>query len=279
MNSPLALLVAAALASSAAAQTVVDADAALRAAVSQAKTAAAALRVVKAAPASAVKPASSCADAKELETSFDLTLNGRDYRYTYAGCREEERNDYLPPYTERGYRGPDGTGMTIVTNEGEDASQVLLSDGGLWVGDFARVSNASLTSGDSVALPAEGFMGALKTKTTVASLRDASKPLYLQLKTCEAADWSKEATSAPVRSGGKPEMGWNRGGPSLVLLTKTAAYYYHEDCDICAEITKCELASGALSSVERGHSADCADLTKFRSEPGVVYDSCVPGIR
>lgn len=279
MNAPLALLLAAACAAPAAAQTLADADAAMRKAMEQSRGSAVALRVIKTANRPAVKPSSSCPDAKELETSFDLTLNRKEYRYEYAGCREEGRNDYLPGYTERSYRGPEGTGVTIVTEDGASVSEVLLSDAGFWIGDFKGLANAALTSGSEVNLPRSGFMAALNAKAAGATLRDASKPLYPQLKTCEAADWSRAAASAPGRSGGKPEMGFNRGGPSLVLLTKTAAYYYHEDCDICAEITRCELKTGALSSVVAAHSADCADLTKYRSEPGVVYDACVPGIR
>jgi hypothetical protein len=106
-----------------------------------------------------------------------------------------------------------------------------------------------------------------------AVLRNAAKPLYPQLKACESADWSKTGTSAPSRDGGKPALGWDgRSGPSLVLLTKTAAFYYHEDCDICAEVTRCELSTGALSSAKAAHSVDCADMKAFTKD--AVYDAC-----
>lgn len=103
----------------------------------------------------------------------------------------------------------------------------------------------------------------------------APKSVFPELKACESADWSKTGTSSPVRTEGAPATGWEgRMGPSLVLLTKTAAYYYHEDCDICAEITRCELSTGALSSHAIAHMLDCRDLAKPRSEPGVAFDAC-----
>jgi len=38
-----------------------------------------------------------------------------------------------------------------------------------------------------------------------------------------------------------------------VLLTATDAYYYHEPCDICADVTKCALQSGALRTTIAAH--------------------------
>jgi acyl-coenzyme A thioesterase PaaI-like protein len=110
-----------------------------------------------------------------------------------------------------------------------------------------------------------------------AAVKAQPKQMFPQLMSCEAADWSKAAVSAPVRTEGKVDLGWIRGGTSLVLLTKTAAYYYHEDCDICAEVTKCELATGRLSSAVVAHSVDCADMKPYSKD--VVYDSCADGGR
>jgi hypothetical protein len=264
----LAVAFAALAAGSSAAQVAVEPEAALNAALSEARAAVA---------ASPAKPITSCPDAKELETPFELTVTYADGRkplalsFEYAGCEEVGRNDYLPPYTERSYKGADGYGLTIVTNDGEAGSDVLVSKGKDWVGRFGYQANAALVSGNPIAA------GELGGK---AALRDSAKPLYPQLKTCETADWSKASGSgAPTRSGGKPDMGFGRGGPSLVLLTKTAAFYYHEDCDICAEVTKCELATGKLTSTIAAHSVECADLSKVRSEPGAVYDACAEGRR
>ena len=233
--------------------------------------------------ASAAKPIPSCADAKELETPFSLAITYADGRpplelsFEYAGCDEVGRNDYLPPYTERSYKGADGYGLTIVTNDGAAQSDVLASKGKDWIGQFGSIANETLVSGDPIGAGDVSIKEGAAERKGKAVLRDAAKPLYPQLKKCESADWSKAAVGAPSRDGGKPASGWEgRMGPSLVLLTKTAAFYYHEDCDICAEITKCELSSGALSSVVVAHSADCADLKKYRSEPGIVFDACTP---
>jgi len=129
--------------------------------------------------------------------------------------------------------------------------------------------------GSSAAFAVEPDALGAAVEAAQAAVAAAPKPLYPQVMICEAADWSKaSAVGAPVRSEGKPDMGFTRGGPSLVLLTKTAAYYYHEDCDICAELTKCDLATGKLTSAIAAHMVGCSDMKTYRSEPGVVYDSC-----
>ena len=273
MKSPKTILIAAAFAALAAGSSAAQ-TADLSAALDEARAAVA---------ASPAKPIPSCSDAKELETPFELTIAFADGRkplelsFEYAGCEEEGRNDYLPPYTTRSYKGADGYGLTIVTNEGEAQSDVLASKGKDWIGQFGTISNETLLSGNPIAAGEVAVKDAAAERKGKAVLRDAAKPLYPRLKKCEAADWSKAAVGAPAREGGKPASGWEgRMGPSLVLLTKTAAFYYHEDCDICAEITKCELSSGALSSVVVAHSADCSDLKKYRSEPGIVFDACTP---
>lgn len=272
MKSKNSLLLAAALvALSAGFSAATPQDLALDKAVEQAREA------LAASPAKAPK---SCEDAQELETPLELTVTYPDgslplvLRFEYAGCEWTPRNDYLPPYTERSYRADDGYWLTIVTDDGRDASEVLLSKGKKWAGNFGGLSNAAIVSGDPVRVQLTDHED-YKMKLGVASLRNAAKPLYPELKACESADWSlASGVGAPVREGGKPDMGFTRGGPSLVLLTKTAAYYYHEDCDICAELTKCELATGKLSSVIAAHMVGCSDMSAVRSEPGVVYDAC-----
>ncbi len=59
---------------------------------------------------------------------------------------------------------------------------------------------------------------------------------------------------------------------ALVLQTKKEAFYYYEDCDICAEIDKCDLKTGVVSRVVAAHSADCSDIAKFSA--GAVYNAC-----
>jgi hypothetical protein len=145
------------------------------------------------------------------------------------------------------------------------------------------VAFAAFSAGTSFAqsaLEPEAALNAALSDARAAVAASSAKPVYPQLLKCEAADWSKASGSgAPARSGGKPETGFGRGGPSLVLLTKTSAFYYHEDCDICAEITKCELGTGALSSVAVAHVLDCSDIKSYRSEPGIVFDACADGQR
>jgi hypothetical protein len=220
----------------------------------------------------------SCDDSKELETPFEFTLaptNGGakiELRYEYAGCESYPRNDYLPPYTQRYYNAKDGYGMVVVVNEGASAAEVLFSKGQDWVGTLDAFTVSQLASGDPLTADLKDHEKWNKIDGR-ATLRDAAKPLYPELKNCETADWSKDAASAPLRTEGKPALGWEgRSGPSLVLLTKTAAFYYHEDCDICAEVTRCELSSGALTSVVRAHSADCSDLKSFSKD--AVYTAC-----
>ena len=266
MKSQSTILFAAAFAACSAgassAQTAAGPETALSAAIEEARAAVA---------ASPAKPISSCPDAVELETPFELTVafaDGRkplELRFEYAGCEQEGRNDYLPPYTERSYKGADGYGLTIVTNDGEPRSDVLVSKGRDWVGQFGTIENEALLSGNPLAA------GEVSKRKAV--LRDSAKPLYPQLKTCEAADWTREAAGAPRRGvSAKPETGYGVPGPSLVLLTKTAAYYYHEDCEICAEVTKCELATGRLSSTIHAHSVNCGDMRPYAKD--AVYDAC-----
>lgn len=59
---------------------------------------------------------------------------------------------------------------------------------------------------------------------------------------------------------------------SLVLQTSKEAYYYYEDCDICAEIDKCDLKTGAVKRVVAAHSAGCSDIAPFAA--GAVYNAC-----
>jgi hypothetical protein len=278
----LLVLAAALLARTAVAQVELSAAYEAAKAATPAKSVKTAAQAPVAAAAKSVP--SSCEDAKELETPLEFTLkyadgrNPLELRFEYAGCDWAPRNDYLPPYTEREYKAKDGYGLTIVTDEGKSASEVLFSKDAKWVGNFGAYDNAAIVSGDPVVVNAADHEDSNKILGK-ATVRNAAKPLYPQLQGCEAADWSKaSATGAPARTNGKPATGYDnyRGAPTLVLLTKTAAFYYHEDCDICAEVTRCDLTTHALTSAAVGHSVDCTDMKKYRSEPGVVYDSCTP---
>ena len=199
-----------------------------------------------------------CSEAKELETRFELkvTFPGGaqplDISFTYSGCREEGRNDYLPPYTDRGYEGRDGYALTIVTEEGESKSEVLLSHDKEWF-RFGKIANASLVSGDLLTV------GKLLTGT--ATLRGVPRELsekFPQLKACDA-EASKLFTYY--------------GAGRLMLLTDAGAYYYHEDCDICAAIDVCDLKTHAMKNIVSAHSAGCSDLAPYRKGT-IFFDSC-----
>jgi hypothetical protein len=240
------------------------------------------------APAAAARKLDSCSDAKELETSFEMTVsfaNGypsREMHFQYAGCAEEGRNDYLPPYTERYYKASDkdsaGYGLTIVTNDGASESEVLLSRGKDWAGRFGAISNVGLLTGDAQIAGGVTVQEAWGPVAGKATIRNSAKPQYAQLQACEAGDWSKSGTDAPKRDAyNKPATGWDgRGGASLVLLTKTAAFYYYESCDICADIARCELSTGKVTQYAAAHSLDCGDLKAPRSQPDLVFDACAP---
>ncbi|MFI5344860.1 MAG: hypothetical protein ACHQ51_00650 [Elusimicrobiota bacterium] len=253
----------------------------------QAGAKASAAKIVKTGTAGTrVAPATpnSCADAQELETSFEVTVsfaNGtpaRELEFRYAGCSEEGRNDYLPPYTERLYKGADGYELVVITNDAADESEVLLSKGKDWVGRFGAISNVGLAGGDPQIAGGVTVQESWGTVAGKATIRNSAKPQYAQLQACEAGDWSKTGTSAPARdAANKPATGWDgRGGPSLVLLTKSAAYYYYESCDICADIARCELTTGKVTEFAAAHSLGCGDLKTPRSQPDIVFDACAP---
>ncbi|MCX5792924.1 MAG: hypothetical protein NTY45_12030 [Elusimicrobia bacterium] len=83
----------------------------------------------------------------------------------------------------------------------------------------------------------------------------------------------RDAKGQPLR--GFEKSYYTEYGPmlvALVLQTSKEAYYYYEDCDICAEIDKCDLKTGAISRVVAAHSAGCQDIAPFAA--GAVYNAC-----
>ena len=89
---------------------------------------------------------------------------------------------------------------------------------------------------------------------------------------CEAS--LKKAFGASVRDfKGGLIKGFSREGMSLVLLTTTDAFFYHEDCDICAAVERCSLKDGSLSTFKTAHSVDCRDLAPFLKKD-VAYSAC-----
>ena len=109
----------------------------------------------------------------------------------------------------------------------------------------------------------------LKTLSCTPAQIDAA---YADLPRCEAS--IKKAFGVDVRDfKGSLSKGFNREGVSLVLLTTTDAYFYHEDCDICAAVERCSLKDGSLSSFKTAHSVDCGDLAPLLKK-NVAYSAC-----
>lgn len=69
-----------------------------------------------------------------------------------------------------------------------------------------------------------------------------------------------------VKKGFSPDLG-------LVLLTATDAYFYHEDCDICAAVERCSLKDGSISNFKTAHSVGCDDLAPLLKKD-VAYSAC-----
>jgi hypothetical protein len=263
MKSPAPLLAVAALAVAAPSfgQTL-NSDAQFAAAAAEARAA-----------VPAAKAPSSCPDAKELETEFDLRVTfpgGKTPLYVhfaFSKCDAEPRNDYLPPYTERDYIAMGPYGLTIVTDDGADSSEVLLSKGKDWVGRFGKQANAALVSGEAVAageVEVDGVKGS--------AVLSATDGVFPQTRACDAgikklAGYSPRNVLDKVATGFTP-------GPALVLLTDSEALYYHEDCEICAELDVCDLRTGATRAAVTAHAVSCADLAPYRKESGVVFDAC-----
>lgn len=110
---------------------------------------------------------------------------------------------------------------------------------------------------------------ALKTYSCTPAQVDAA---YVALPVCEAS--IKKAFGVDVRDAqGVITKGFNRDGMSLVLLTTTDAFFYHEDCDICAAVERCSLKDGSISNYKSAHSVDCGDLAPFLAK-NIAYSAC-----
>jgi len=107
-----------------------------------------------------------------------------------------------------------------------------------------------------------------KTTTCTPAQIDAA---YAALPVCEAT--IKKAFGITLRDfKGVIIKGFSRDA-GLVLLTTTDAYFYHEDCDICAAVERCSLKDGSLSNFKTAHSVDCGDLAPLLKK-NVAYSAC-----
>lgn len=232
-----------------------DRDAAFRDAVAvpfsaiAAPASAAAAKPVASVP---VKPESCGEPGLALETqSFLLSVPNAaaPIPVTYAGCDQEDRNDYLSGYTQRYYKGTGGYGVVLITNHGDGAypaanedqnSEILVSKGKDWVGRLGTLDNQALITGKAAS--ADGYT--LK----------APKPA---VPACEAH---------------LPKTVYRDS--ELWLLTKTKAYYYHEDCDICAELDSCDVNTGVFKEEIVAHSVSCSDLSSYKKGADILYEAC-----
>lgn len=214
------------------------------------------------APAKFAKTKATCPDAQELETNFVITMtaggNSTSVRFTYGSCREAERNDYLPPYTERNYDSDSGYHLTIVTNQGESTSEVLLAEGKAWIGR-TRLWNGALAS-NMPSYAGELTSKGVKSAWSIRSVKPTIAERFPQIKTCEEV----------VAKQGQ-YFGYY-GGPTILMITDKTAFYQHQDCDICDEISACDLQTGALRTAVTAHMLSCSDLEPFRKGAKIVFD-------
>lgn len=82
---------------------------------------------------------------------------------------------------------------------------------------------------------------------------------FPQLRECEK-------TAAGATTGYRPWELW--------LLTDVAAYYYHEDCDICAALDSCDMRTGVMTEYKTAHSISCSEGAPLRAGRTVLYDVC-----
>ncbi|UPT74573.1 MAG: hypothetical protein M0D55_02230 [Elusimicrobiota bacterium] len=93
---------------------------------------------------------------------------------------------------------------------------------------------------------------------------------YTALRRCDES-FKKAFGAGVLDARGAVTKGFNYSpSMSLVLLTTTDAYFYHNDCDICAAVEKCSLKDGAISNFKSAHSVDCRDLAPELRKKGVV---------
>lgn len=110
---------------------------------------------------------------------------------------------------------------------------------------------------------------------------------FPQRPVCEAALTRSMKWTTPVFSSadGKPFRGFSAVGygesrsvgVSLVLLTDSAAYYYYESCDICADLDRVDLKTYQVTNALAAHSIRCEDLVRFKTGK-IAYDAC-PAVR
>jgi hypothetical protein len=187
------------------------------------------------------------------KAAFELSIPGgkAPMRLIYAGCREEGRNDLIAGFTERTYKGTDGYFLTLVTAHGDGAyngggdptvSEVFVSKGNDWVARMGYQKNAALASGVRAADSGYTLSTAKALPSTAKCEANLQKPIY--------------------------------GPNELWLLTPTKAFYYHEDCDICAQLDSCDLKTGAMKAEITAHMVSCQDAKALAKGEEILVQDC-----
>lgn len=187
------------------------------------------------------------------KTVFELSIPGAKapMRMIYAGCREEGRNDLIAGFTERTYKGTDGYYLTLVTQHGDGAyngggdpsvSEVFVSKGNDWVARMGYQNNAVLATGAKAVDSGYKLSTAKALPSTAKCDANLQKPIY--------------------------------GGNNLWFLTPTRALYYHEDCDICAQLDSCDLKTGAMKAEITAHMVSCEDAKSVLKGEEILFQDC-----
>ena len=92
--------------------------------------------------------------------------------------------------------------------------------------------------------------------------RQKQEPWQQSLQACE-----KNVGKQPVYYGG-----WD-----LRMVTETAAYYTHQDCDICDSLDMCDLKTHRIYNLKTAHAVTCDDINGYRTGR-ILYANCpAPG--
>ena len=173
-----------------------------------------------------------CPDAKELERSFELTVVPAGgvpvvLKFEYSGCDAVPRNDLQAPYTERDYDAPGGFGLTIVTDDGRDFSDVLFSKGKTWLGRFGSIPNSDLVSGKVLKVSDQDKK--LKDDPLLRGIPAGGSAIFAAVRACEK-QMDRSLSGQTLFSETR-----------LMFVTDSGAYFHYEACDICAATKICIL--------------------------------------
>lgn len=148
----------------------------------------------------------------------------------------------------------------------------LTFSAGAYAAELNGICAADIKANSAAAMPAPSIAKAYAATAGV-SVCEAAMAQSLDFRSTIFRDTNNQALQ------GFEKGYYTQHGPmqvALVLQTSKEAYYYYEDCDICANIDKCDLNTGAITRVAAAHSVDCSDIAPFAA--GAVYNACAkPG--